>query len=238
MAELTDREFWFITVYFKNHHGFRGSHDIISICNFMSSLLCYDSERLINSLSTKNIFSLSPDKRKIKFTDYGIEIFNSMANAQKDWESPDIIKISNLDRGQILIRAGETFIANRVFREIISKVRRELCIIDPYIGATLFDIIEDKAASISIKIITSKKAHKNVSITYKAYKNQYSNTEMRIMDSAKLHDRFILLDRTDGYHIGSSIKDLGRKDTQLNPLTNPIEQINLFEQRWKESAPI
>lgn len=56
MSELTDREFWFITVYFKNHHGFRGSHDIISIYNYMSGLLCYDSETLISSLIIKKRF--------------------------------------------------------------------------------------------------------------------------------------------------------------------------------------
>ncbi|MEW6378885.1 MAG: hypothetical protein AB1611_04685 [bacterium] len=160
-----------------------------------------------------------------------------MVNAQKEWESQEIIKVSNLRREQILIRSGETFKANHVLREIISNIHSELCVIDPYMGETFFDIIEGKTGKISIRIITSAKVSKAALISYEAFRNQYPNTEMRRLDSEKLHDRYILWDKAHGFHIGHSIKDLGKKDTQLNLLLNPIEQVNLFEHRWKESTP-
>lgn len=237
MAELTKDEFWLISVYFEGR-GFNQDHYIHDIEFEMMRLSFSETTQTIKSLVQKKVLSLSPDKYKVKFTDYGVELYQSMARSQKDWESQGVIKVSNLDRDQIIIRSGETFKANRVLREIISQVRKELCIIDPYMGPMLFDLIEDAGARIVVKIITSDRARKDTFSAYSAFKNQYPQVEMRILDHEKMHDRYILWDRAHGLHLGHSIKDLGKKDTQLNLLKDPSNQWELFEQRWKESRPI
>jgi hypothetical protein len=172
MAELTEEEFWLITVYFKNHRGFAGSHRIPDITLYMMRLSCYDAEQIINSLVTKKVLSVSPDKQMVKFTDYGVELYTSMVSAQTKWENQPIIRISNVDRDQLLIRAGETFLANRVLRDILGQVQSELCIIDAFLGADIFDLIEDINPRIKARIITSTRSTKATLSAYKAFKNQ------------------------------------------------------------------
>src|SRR5215475_9201942 len=134
MAELTPNEIWFIKVCFKNRRGLSGSHRITDIQTDMQYILRGDSLPTLHTLIKKKVLNLSPDERQVKFTDYGIELYKAMEREQEDWEKQSIIKISNLDREEILIRAGETFRANRVLREILQKVRLELHVIDPYLG--------------------------------------------------------------------------------------------------------
>jgi hypothetical protein len=237
MSELTEKEFWFIRVSFKGGR-FYPSDSVIAIAFDMLKYHSFGgAEEIINSLVEKKVLDASPDKRSIKFTDYGLELYNSMVRAQKEWEAQTIIKISNLDRDQVLIRAGETFKANRVLREIVLQVQKELCVIDPYIGSMFFDLIEDVGSMIPVRIITSDKVQKAVVTAYLAFKNQYCCTEMK-KTGYEIHDRYILWDGAHGFHLGHSIKDLGTKDTQLNLLKNASEQWKLFEQRWKEASSI
>jgi len=232
MAELTDREFWFITVYFKNQRGFEGSHSINDIVIYMLRLGRPDAEQIIASLVDKKVLSLSPDERKVKFTDYGVELYTAMDRDQKEWEKQPIIKVSNIDRDQLLIQAGETFRANRVLREILGQVQTELCIIDAYLGPEIFDLIEDVNPNIRARIITSDRVTRTALSAYRAFKTQYPTIELRITAEDKIHDRYILWDENRGVHIGHSIKDLGKKDTQLNLIKDSRPQYKMFEDRW------
>lgn len=235
MAELSEREFWLITVYFKHQHGFGGSHDINRIVHEMLGLSCGDAERIIHSLIDKNVLSQSPDKRQVKFTDYGLELYTAMERAQQDWEKQPIIKVSNIERDQILIRAGETFRANRVLREILQEVHSELCIIDAYLGPEIFDLMEAANPHLKARLLASDKAPKLLISTYRAFRNQYPSVELRVTDENKIHDRYILWDGKRALHVGHSLKDLGKKDTQISVVKDPRPQFGLFEDRWVQA---
>lgn len=239
MAELSENEFWLIRVYFEKR-GFGIGHSISDITWYMMKHSCYDSENIIHSLIEKKVLGLSPNGAKIKFTDYGLELYNSVVKEQKEWEEQKIIKVSNIEHDQILIRSGETFKADRVIREVLSLAEKELCILDAYIGSSLFDLLENSNTRASIRIVTSDKTKRVAITSYKAYKQQYSNIEMRISEyeKAKFHDRFILWDKSRGIHSGHSFKDLGGRDAQLDLIDNAEEQIALFEERWAEANPV
>ena len=238
MADLTEKEFWLITVYFKNDRGFGGSHSLTDIHRHMQLLSCGDSEQLIRSLIAKKVLDLSPDKRQVKFTDYGLEMYTAMERAQKDWEKQPIVRISKLDRDQILIRAGETFDANRVLREILEGVRSELCVTDPYFGPEIFDLIKDINPNLKARLLSSDKAPKAMTISFKAFRKQYPSVELRITDEKKIHDRYILLDGSQAFHVGHSLKDLGRKDTQINVVKDPHPVFRLFQERWEKAIEV
>jgi hypothetical protein len=238
MSELSKDEFWLIEVYFACR-GLDRAHRITDVSLDMRRLSFHNTEEVVRSLVRKQVLSLSPDGDNIKFTDYGIELYDSMLKAQEEWENQPIIKVSNISRDQVLIRAGETFKANRVVREIIGMAKTELCILDPYIGSNVFDIIEDVNTQASIRIITSEKISNAAMTSCKAYRNQFPHIEMKILDYSKgIHDRFIIWDHAHGFHIGHSIKDLGTKDTQLNHINDPYAQQKMFEERWIEAKPI
>jgi hypothetical protein len=240
MTELTAREYNFLSLRFRRGNIY-GSHSISTLSIRMVQEDWFPSvDVVIESLIAKKVFDLSPDGYKVKFTDYGIELFTSMQKAQKDWDRQPIIKISHLNRDQILIRAGESFIANRVLREIISIAQNELCLLDAYVGSIFFDLLEDTNIKVNTRIVTSDKCMPAAFKTYMAYKSQYSHVEMRTIkySKVKFDDRFILIDGSIGYHSGHSFKDLGTKDSQINKIKDARKQLTLFEDHWKKASII
>jgi hypothetical protein len=192
VAELSKKEFNFIHAYFENRDLF-GSHRISLIKTLVRRIYSsYDVQSIIGSLIEKNIFSLSPDGNSIKFTDYGIELLYSMTKAQEEWDKQKFIKVSNIERDQTLIRSGETFKANRIIREIFSIAKKEICILDAYVGSKLFDLLEDSNKKVMARIVTSDKIKKPHLTAYGDYKKQYPHVEMRLIpySNIKFHDLY------------------------------------------------
>ena len=113
IAELEEWELWMLQVYFQRY-GLLAPHDLSDIRHQMQLLSFSRTEGTLQSLIAKNVLSLSPDKRKVRLTDYGHELFRAAVAAQQDWESQPIITVSNLERDEVLIRAGKTFKTNRM----------------------------------------------------------------------------------------------------------------------------
>ena len=242
MPDLTEHELWVLRVGFEQY-GLTGAHVINQLLLRLSRLGFHNTQQILNSLITKRVLDTSPDGHKIRITDYGLELFDSMVTAQADWEAAGITRVSNLDRPQIVIRAGEAFSANRVLREIFSQAKSDLAIADPYIGERLFDLLDPFAAKLRIQILTSPKllssqpAFKTALATARDFRSQYPNCELRTEPEEKLHDRYILWDHSHGYHVGHSLKDLGKKDSQLNLLSNASEHWAAFDARWATANP-
>ena len=55
------------------------------------------------------------------------------------------------------------------------------------------------------------------------HNRQYSPVEIRIYN--KCHDRFLIIDNTEVYHIGASLKDLGKKMFAFSRLDVPVDTI-------------
>jgi hypothetical protein len=237
VAELTSREVWFIDVYFKHHHGFGGSHNINEMKHFMLPLLCGPADAIIKSLIAKKVLSVSPDGNKVKFTDHGLGLYRSLQSAQQEWEKQPVIRVNNLTKEQILVTAGETFTANRILREIISQAHSRLRIIDPYIGAEILDLVQDIGLSPELRVITSSRASATAISACKAFQTQYKDAEFRVATD-KIHDRYVICNESTAYHLGHSLKDLGKKDTQVSVQRDVGQVIRLFEERWAKAKSV
>src|SRR5262249_48246553 len=100
-----------------------------------------EGRQVINSLIEKNVFQKSPHGTGIKFTAYGLGLFRAATGAQEKWESDTIAKISVAAHDEVMIRAGDTYLANHLLREIFSAVHKEVAVIDTYVDATFFDYL-------------------------------------------------------------------------------------------------
>ena len=96
--------------------------------------------------------------------------------------------------------------------DIFNTAKRNITIIDNYIDKKLLDILRniDK----DILIITNKYNNED----YIKYKLQYNNIKLKINNN--IHDRFIIIDNKDLYHVGVSLKDLGKKCFAINKIDN------------------
>jgi hypothetical protein len=69
---------------------------------------------------------------------------------------------------------------------------------------TLFSKVSDIKVTIYTKTIT-----KQLKLDLEKYNSQYNNIEIKKFDNS--HDRFLIIDENEVYHIGASLKDLGKK---------------------------
>ena len=82
-----------------------------------------------------------------------------------------------------------------------------MVLIDNYIDDTVFTLFS-KYSNLKIKIYTYS-ISKQLNLDFQKYNTQYKNIELQ--EFKKAHDRFLIIDSKEIYHIGASLKDLGKK---------------------------
>jgi len=102
---------------------------------------------------------------------------------------------------------GQMYDAYAFVNDLLKSAKDEVVLIDNYIDETAFTLFS-KYPNLKIKIY----AHvisKQLALDFQKYNAQYKNIELK--EFKKAHDRFLILDSTQMYHIGASLKDLGKK---------------------------
>ena len=88
------------------------------------------------------------------------------------------------------------------------KAQKEIILIDNYIDLSVLDRLSQKNTGVKVTIYTKKDTPiKKLDID--KFNTQYPT--LLIKHTSTMHDRFLILDNTEIYHIGASIKDLGKK---------------------------
>ena len=108
---------------------------------------------------------------------------------------------------------GDFYLEYSYIKDIVELAKKEIIIIDPYVDKKTLDLIRD--LNISIKIICSSKA-KLTKTEIKEFNKSYNNLE--VIENNSFHDRFIIVDNKDIYHIGTSINYAGNKFTIIDKL--------------------
>jgi hypothetical protein len=102
---------------------------------------------------------------------------------------------------------GQIYDAYVFVNDLLKSARSEVVLIDNYIDDTVFTLFS-KYPNVKIKIYT-KSISKQLQLDFQKYKLQYKNIELQ--EFKKAHDRFLIVDQKEMYHIGASLKDLGKK---------------------------
>ena len=103
---------------------------------------------------------------------------------------------------------GQIFDAYTKFQELIKSAKKEIILIDNYIDLTVLDQLTAKNAGVDVIIYTQPKTPvKKLDID--KFNAQYPS--LAIKHTNTMHDRFLIIDNTEIYHIGASLKDLGKK---------------------------
>ena len=103
---------------------------------------------------------------------------------------------------------GQIFDAYAFFSEIIKKAKEEIILIDNYIDENTLIHLSKKNKNVKVIFLT-KNLSKHLDLDIKKANEQYGGFEIQAF--AKSHDRFLIIDKNTVYHIGASLKDLGKK---------------------------
>jgi len=103
---------------------------------------------------------------------------------------------------------------------LLKTAKKEVTLIDNYTDESVLTIFS-KYPHINFKLVT-KTIPKKLKLDIEKYNKQYNNIQVKISNS--YHDRFLIIDDKEVYHLGSSLKDLAKKVFAFSKL-----DVNSFE---------
>ena len=117
---------------------------------------------------------------------------------------------------------GQIYDAYSLIIDIIKKANTKILIIDNYIDDSVLKMLTKKNKEVEVAILTSDKS-KIEKIDIQKFNKEYPI--LKVAKTNKFHDRFIVIDNKEMYHLGASIKDLGKKCFGINK----IEDIEIID---------
>ena len=122
-------------------------------------------------------------------------------------EKIDFFVRTSLPPQQGIFFDGQIFDAYTFVNERIREAKEQIILIDNYIDDSVLTMLDKRQEEVMAKIYT-KKLSTQLQLDIEKHNAQYAPIEILEFDRA--HDRFLCIDETV-YHIGASIKDLGKK---------------------------
>jgi hypothetical protein len=103
---------------------------------------------------------------------------------------------------------NQIFDAYKFVSDLFRSAKKSILIIDNYIDDSVLVHLTKVAKNVKVKILT-KSISDQLALDVKKFNSQYFPIEVIAFTHA--HDRFIIIDYKDVYHVGASLKDLGKK---------------------------
>ena len=117
---------------------------------------------------------------------------------------------------------GQIFAAYKFATDLIKSAKCSLVLIDNYVDESVLLMLSKRNSGVSATIYTHK-INAQLQLDLNKHNEQYPPIEVRTYKSS--HDRFLIIDNTEVYHIGASLKDLGKKMFAFSKLELPAHTI-------------
>lgn len=116
---------------------------------------------------------------------------------------------------------GQIFDAYTFVSDLIRSAKKSIVLFDNYVDDTVLTMLDKRKNKVTATIYT-KSISKQFSLDLAKHNSQYQPIEVKVFD--KVHDRFLCIDNTV-YHIGASLKDLGKKWFAFTKMEMPMEEL-------------
>ena len=159
-------------------------------------------------------------------------IENNFQKLAKKVEGIDLQIQANLPPNQGIFFDGQVFDAYTFISDLIRSANKSIILIDNYIDDTVLTHLTKRKKNVRT-IIFTKNISKQLKLDIKKHNAQYNPIVVKILKEA--HDRFLIIDEKEVYHIGASLKDLGKKwfafskiDTASVKILDRLQKENLI----------
>lgn len=139
---------------------------------------------------------------------------------------------SHKEDNQKIFFDGQIFDAFILLTDIIGHAKKEIILIDGYVDVITLNIIAKKKAGVNVFVYTLPSAKISVQ-DINNFNAQYP--ALTVKKTTAFHDRFLIIDDTEGYHIGASLKDAGKKCFGINKIEG-ADVINSIIQKAVQTA--
>jgi hypothetical protein len=132
----------------------------------------------------------------------------------------DLILKTNLPANQGIFFDGQLFDAHAFVLKIIKSAKKSIFVFDNYIDETVLTQLSNRNKGVKVVIYT-KNMTKQLKLDLERFNKQYEPVE--VVEFDKAHDRFLIVDCIEVYHLGASLKDLGKKWFAFSKLNIDID---------------
>ena len=122
---------------------------------------------------------------------------------------------------------GQIFDAYELMSRIIRSAKKEIILIDNYVDESVLVHMSKRSENVEA-IIYTKSISSVLKLDLERHNSQYPPIQIR--EIRESHDRFLIIDRKELYHIGASLKDLGKK------LVVSMSNHGLLFRKWTEKC--
>ena len=120
----------------------------------------------------------------------------------------ELQKNEKIEFKQSIFFDGQIFDAYSLIIDIIKRAKQKILIIDNYIDDNILKMLSKKNKNVEVVILTTQNSNIR-KLDIQKFNKQYP--VLKLAYTNKFHDRFIVIDNKELYHIGASLKDLGKK---------------------------
>jgi len=103
---------------------------------------------------------------------------------------------------------GQVFDAYELASKIIRSAKESIVLIDNYIDENTLTHLTKKQKGVKVLLLTNSSG-KQLTLDIQKVNQQYGGFELKAFNSS--HDRFLIIDNKEVYHLGASLKDLGKR---------------------------
>lgn len=115
---------------------------------------------------------------------------------------------------------GEIFEAYKFMTDLIKIANESIIVIDNYIDESVLTMLDKRKDGVVATICTDKISNQ-LKLDLERHNKQYLAIEIQTVKD--IHDRFVIIDNEDVFHIGASLKDLGKKLFAFSKLNLPVD---------------
>ena len=117
---------------------------------------------------------------------------------------------------------GQIFDSYEFVSDLIRKAKTSIVLVDNYVDDTVLSMLDKRKSGVSATIYTQS-ISKQLTLDLQKHNAQYAPIDICLIKN--FHDRFLFLDEKSIYHIGASVKDLGKKVFGFSKLGLDAKQI-------------
>jgi len=144
---------------------------------------------------------------------------------------------------EVIVPPGEPFTSSLKLKEILRGTHGYAKIIDPYVDEITLEFLLSIPKEVPIKLLTAYTGGKEKKRRFKRacqkFRTERPQFEIRKCEQMLIHDRFILT-QTQGWSIGPSLKDIGKKLSMMKLISSQSkrETEKMFDKIWTKSKPV
>ena len=149
-----------------------------------------------------------------------LNVVNDMKSSQISLEERvEKLESKYPELNNYVFACGQMYDAISFLCQIVEKARSGIILIDNYVDRGTLDILSHKRQGVKVRIITSKDGNRITKKELDTFNAQYHNLSLETTD--KVHDRYLIIDTMEMYHIGASLKDAGKKLFGMDLINDP-----------------